>query len=523
MIIVCFVAIPVLTIGLKLFSGPGESWGHLVRNVLLDYSINTLFLCIGCVVFTGLFGVSSAWIVSRYELPRVRFLEWMLILPLAIPTYITAYAYAGIFDYGGLVQQLSTAIGLPAFKIDVMNIYGLIFVLSISLFPYVYVSARAVFLHQSYRLIEASKILGVGETKTFFKVVLPIARPAVVAGILLVLMEVLNDYGAAKYYGIPTFTTGIFRSWFSLGEPATAIYLSALLLVIVFVLLYLERKQRGKKQFTSEAKINLKLPKKKLSASKTLAMISVAAFPVLLGFLLPLFQLLYWAFLTYSAVFNKSFVAIALQSLGIAAITGIVTVVFALLLLYVPRWNRLALLKQSSRIAILGYAIPGAVIAIGVMIPTLIFDKWLIASVDQIFNKNIGLLLNGTVVILIYAYMIRFAAIAFNPLEGSSVKISERFSESSLLLGRGRLHTFFKVEFPLLKPAIASAFILVFVDSMKELPLTLILKPYEINTLAVKAYEFASDELILEASIPSLCIILIGVLPIILLNKFILK
>ena len=474
-------------------------------------------------LLTSIFGVSSAWIVSRYYLFKSSFLEWMLILPLAIPSYITAYAYAGFFDYGGWLSRLTANEGINSFKVDVMNIYGLVFVLSISLFPYVYVSARAIFLHQSFRLIEASKMLGAGETKTFFKIVLPIARPAIVGGILLVLMEVLNDYGAAKYYGVPTFTTGIFRSWFSLGEPATAVYLSALLLLIIFLLVSLEKIQRGKRLFSAETKGSFRLPKKKLKTSKRLLAISIVSIPISLGFGLPLIQLLYWGFLTYSTVFTSSFLVIALQSLGIATLTGVGTVFFAVLLLYVPQWNRLRILKNSARIAILGYAVPGSVIAIGVMVLTLGFDKWLIKFFDNTFHITIGLLFNGTIVVLIYAYIIRFIAVAFNPLEASKTKISDRLSESSRLLGKGRVATFFKIDFPLLKTGMASAFILVFVDTMKELPLTLILKPYRINTLAVKAYEYASDELILEASIPSLCIIATGIVPIILLNKFILK
>ena len=238
MTIICFVAIPIITIVINLFLGPGESWAHIVKNVLLDYSLNTLILSIGCIVLSGFFGISAAWIVSRYNIPLRKPLEWMLILPLAIPSYITAYAYAGLFDYGGTFQQVLTGIGLPAIKLDIMNIYGLIIVLSVSLFPYVYVSARAVFLYQSSQLIEASKMLGAKEIKTFFSIVLPIARPAIIGGLILVIMEVLNDYGAAKYYGVSTFTTGIFRSWFSLAEPTTAIYLSAILLIVVFLLLY---------------------------------------------------------------------------------------------------------------------------------------------------------------------------------------------------------------------------------------------------------------------------------------------
>lgn len=494
-----------------------------MKNVLLDYSLNTLVLSLGCILLTGFFGVSAAWIVSRYNIPMSKPLEWMLILPLAIPSYITAYAYAGVFDYGGAFSQFLSIFGSISYKVDIMNIYGLILVLSVSLFPYVYISARAIFLYQSSRLIEASKILGASEIKTFLFIVLPMARPAIIGGLILVVMEVFNDFGAAKYFGVATFTTGIFRSWFSLSEPSTAVYLSSLLLLLVFILIYIERWQRGKKDYSLKIKNGLRLPKLNVSKRYRFLLLIIASIPVIFGFIIPFFQLLYWALLTYSEVFSSSFLVIALQSIGIAILTGVVTLFFALLILYFPQWNRLKILKKSSRIAILGYAIPGAIIAIGVMIPTLALDKWIIKIADKLFDINLGLLLNGTIIVLIYAYIIRFMAVAFNPLEASQGKLSKQLSESSQLLGRGKVSTFFKIDFPLLKTGMLSAFILVFVDTMKELPLTLILKPYNVNTLAVKAYEFASDELILESSIPSLCIILSGMLPIILLNRLILK
>lgn len=492
-------------------------------NVLLEYSLNTLILSVGCIFLTSFLGISSAWIVSRYEIPVGKLFEWMLILPLAIPSYITAYAYAGMFDYGGLISKMTSTIGFSDIRVDIMNIYGLILVLSVSLFPYVYLSARAVFLYQSNRLIEASKLLGASEIKSFFYVVLPMARPAIVGGLILVIMEVLNDYGAAKYYGVSTFTTGIFRSWFSLAEPSTAIYLSSLLLLLVFILMYIERWQRGNKAFSSKTDNKVRLPKVRVSKGWLIILTVVVSIPVVLGFIIPFIQLILWGLLTYSEVFTPAFFSIALQSLGIAVVTGILTLFFALLILYFPQWNRLSLLKNSSRIAILGYAIPGAIIAIGVMIPTLAIDKWIIAIANELFDINIGLILNGTIVVLIYAYIIRFMAVAFNPLEAGQVKISKQLSESSQMLGKGKISTFLKIDLPLFKTSMLSAFILVFVDIMKELPLTLILKPYDVNTLAVKAYEYASDELILESSIPSLCIILSGVIPIILLNRLILK
>ena len=235
--IVGFIALPILTITIKLYNGPGESWGHLTNTVLSDYISNSFLLIIGTTLLTLTIGVSSAWVVSRYDFYFRKQLEWLLILPLAIPSYIVAYTYAGIFDYGGILEKLTFHV-FP--KLDVMNITGLIWVLSISLYPYVYVASRTFFLNQSGRLFEASKVLGVGEFGVLRKLIIPLARPAIIGGLVLVLMEVLNDYGAAKYYGVSTFTTGIFRSWFALEEPETAIYLSALLVSVIFVLLGVE-------------------------------------------------------------------------------------------------------------------------------------------------------------------------------------------------------------------------------------------------------------------------------------------
>ena len=521
--IVAFIMIPILTIFFKLFAGPGESWSHIIDYLLLDYSLNSLCLIVGCTGLTLVFGISSAWIVSRYKLPFQKALEWLLILPLAIPSYITAYAYAGFFDYGGALELLLYTIDVTTTKFNITNIYGLIFVLSISLFPYVYVVSRAVFLYQSVRLIEASKTLGASEFKTFFKIVLPMARPAIVGGVVLVLMEVLNDYGAAKYYGVNTFTTGIFRSWFALEEMSTAVYLSAILLVLVFVIIGLERFLRGNRNYEMSGKSNFKLPKLELTAGRRAVLFTIVSIPIFLGFILPFGQLVYWAVLTFSKVASFSFLTLALQSLGIAFLTSLLTVTFALLILYVPLWNRIKLLSKSSHLAILGYAIPGAVIAIGVMIPTLHLDKWFIKMAKQWLDLDFGLMINGTIIVLLYAYIIRFIAVAFNPIEAGQLKIGKSLSESSRLLGKGTLKTFFKIDLPLLKPSLFSAFILVFVDTMKELPLTLILKPYHINTLAVRAYEYASDELVMEAALPSLCIVITGVIPILFLNRLILN
>ena len=516
--ITAFIALPILYIGVKLFSGPGETWGHLVRNLLLEYVGNTFFLVAVCGLLTLVVGVGSAWLVSRFEFPFRRQAEWLLILPLTIPTYIMGYTYAGIFDYGGSFELILRYFGLEFIRFDIMNRFGLSFILSISLFPYVYVSARSFFLNQAGNILEASKMLGVGEFKSFFRLILPLARPAIIAGLILVLMEVLNDYGAAKYFGVNTFVTGIFRAWFALEEPETAIYLSALLIVIVLALIMWERWQRKNIQIAS-LKHSTLAPRRVLGKPIQWLIFLTLLVPICLGFLIPLAQLIYWATLTAGKVFNSDFLFVSFQSLGIALLTALVTVLFATVLIYFSKWNTLISIRNFSKIGVLGYAMPGAVIAIGVMIPTLGLDKWMIGVMDRYFGVSMGFLIHGSLVALIYAYVVRFLAVAYHPIESTGQKISRSIPDSSRMLGVGKLYTLWRVELPLIKAGVLSSFILVFIDVMKELPLTLILKPYQVSTLAVKAYEYASDERVMEAALPSLFIIATAAIPIILLNR----
>jgi len=521
--VLLLVALPVLTIIFKLFDGPGESWMHIVRNLLGEYVSNSFYLMVVCSVMVLIFGVTTSWLVARYEFPFRKQLEWLLILPLAIPSYIVAYAYAGAFDYGGSLELIQRYFGMEFTRIDVMNRFGLAFVLSISLFPYVYVSTRAFFLNQANNLLEASRMLGVGEFRSFFKLVLPLSRPAIIAGMILVLMEVLNDYGAAQYFGINTFTTGIFRSWFSLEEPETAIYLSAILLLLVFALILFEKWQRRKIHYANETKKNDRIYRKTTSKRKQFLIFCIVITPVLFGFFIPVAQLIYWALLTYSSVFDYSFILLSVQTFGIAFLTATVTVVLATLLIFASKWNRIPGIKSISRLGVLGYAIPGAVVAIGVMIPTLAMDRWLMDLIYKISGSTSGFIIHGTLFALVYAYAVRFLAVAYNPIESTTLKVSNSIPDASKTLGVGNFRTFFKIEYPLIKTGMLSAFILVFVDVLKELPLTLILKPFQVNTLAVKAFEYASDERVMEAAIPSLFIIFTAAIPVIFLNRLLVK
>lgn len=524
LIIVFFIAFPVLTIGFKLFSGPGDTWRHIVRYLLWDYTRNSLFLFVICGFLVTIIGVSSAWFISRYRFYMHRQLEWLLILPLAIPSYIVAYAYAGIFDYGGSLELLLRYLGISPLRIDVMNKYGLAFVLSISLFPYVYVSARAFFLNQANNLMEASRMLGAGERKTFFRLMMPLARPAIVAGLILVLMEVLNDYGAAQFYGVNTFTTGIFRAWFSLGEPETAVYLSALLIAIVFILILLERQNRKNiKVADAKSDTGSLLRIRPARRSVRIALFGMVFIPVLLGFIFPVAQLLYWASLTVKDVAGPEFFKITFQGFSVALLGAFFVVLFALFLIYFSKWSPLAFIRNVAKLGILGYAIPGAVIAVGILIPALALDKSMIKIAKNVLGKNMGLMLTGSFIALFYAYCVRFLAVAYNPIESTSQKVGQSIPDSSKMLGAGNFKTFFRVEYPLIRTGIFSAFILVFIDILKELPLTLLLKPFRINTLAVKAFEYASDEQVMESSVPSLLIIFTALIPVILLNRMLLK
>ncbi len=522
-LILILVATPLLTIFLKLFETPGTSWEHLAENLLFGYFKNTLFILAGVSFFTFLLGVSSAWIVTNYQFPGRRYFEWLLILPLGFPGYIMAYTYVGLLDYAGPIQSFlrnSFGIQIKGSLLDIMNMPGAIFILSITLFPYVFLLARASFLQQSKTLQEASSLLGKNNWSTFFRVALPMARPAIVGGIALASMEVLNDYGTVKYFGVNTFTTGIFRAWFSMGDAATAIYLAAILMVIVFVVLYLEGLQRGHRRFSANNSMTKPLVRIKPSLGKrwTLTLICTTLFMV--SFFVPLMQIFQWVWLTWEKVIDHQFFVLVGRSFGLAAGVGLIIALLSVILLYSLRLSPFKWLKNVTKVSTLGYAVPGAVIAVGIMIPLLSLDHWIIASLPV---GTGSLILSGTLIALVFAYVVRFMAVGYNPIEAGFQKIGIHVNEASRLLGRGTCKTLSKVDLPLVKTSVLSGILLVFVDVLKELPLTLILRPFNYQTLATKAFDMATNEMIAESANASLIIILTGIIPIIFLNRLIRK
>lgn len=501
-----FIALPLFAIVFYLFGGVGEMWQHIVQHFLKDYILNSIILLIGTGILSFIIGTSSAWIVANYQFAFKKYIEWLLFLPLAIPSYILAYVYVGLLGNGGSFIQILQWFGLSIQKIEMMNIYGLIWVLSLAFYPYVYASTLAIFKSYPKSLRETVQLLGVSKTRYFFSVALPLASPAIIGGLFLVFMEVLNDYGAAKYYGIQTFTTGIFRTWTALEDLQSAIYLSALLVVLVLAINILVSLLKGRKSYTLKINNHHQKIEKKWQGSQKIIYPLLLAIPLLFGLFLPLTQLFYWAWLTFDTMFNLKLFWIAMQSFAVAFSAALFTTLTALAFIFFSRWNHLKFFHVFKKVATIGYVIPGAIIGIGIMRSS----QGIIQFFENVFSLEVGFLFFSSSFVLIYAYIFRFLAVAFNPLEASSLKLGKYLSESAYLLGAGKLRTLFKVEMPLLRNALLSIFLLVFIDVLKELPLTLILKPYQLQTLAVKAYGYADDERVAEAALPAL--ILIGVI-----------
>lgn len=510
-----FVSIPLITIGFYLFWGTGEMWGHIVDHFLMTYIKNSIFLLVGTGILTFVFGVSTAWIVANYQFRWKRYIQWLLFLPLTIPSYIMAYAYVGLFDYGGTLIRIMQYIGFPIQKMDIMNSYGLIWVLSCSLFPYVYASSFAMFKSIPSSVKESSELLGANRWKYFSTVALPLACPAIIGGLFLVFMEVLNDYGAAKYFGVQTFTTGIFRSWTMLEDLQSAIYLSAILVVLVFIINNLVRWHRNKRYYDVNNESDTRSLHSQNSKEIPAWYWVVLIIPILFGFVLPVGQLLYWAILTFEDMVNMELIYIALQSVFTAVLATISILMAALMLIYFTRWNHLKGLAIFKKMSTIGYVIPGAIIGIGIIRSS----QSIIDFFERSFGLEIGYLFFGSSFVLIYAYVFRFLAVAYNPIEANTLKIGKQLSEASYILKAGKYKTLWKVELPLLRTAIVSAFFLVVIDIMKELPLTLILKPYKLQTLAVKAYEYADDERVAEASWPALILIALIIFLMFVLNN----
>ena len=518
-VIAAALALPVVSVLASFFGGTGDIWAHLAATALPRYLANTALLLVLVTFGVVSMGVVSAWLVTAYRFPGRDLLEWALLLPVAMPAYVMAYAYTDWLQFAGPVQSgLRALTGWQAREYwfpEVRSLPGAAVMLSFALYPYVYLVARTAFQDLSRSAVEAGRLAGYGAFGAFARVAVPLSRPAIAAGTALALMETLADFGTVSYFAVEVFTTGIFKAWFSMGDSVAAAQLSSCLLAFVVVLLALERANRGRAAYHGSAPRRAR--RHRLHGLAALIALVACAAPVVFGFALP-------ALLLGSLAWDETLPAARLamllaNSFSIAALTALIAVAAGLVMAYSARLTRSPLVRGANRVAGLGYAVPGAVIAVGVLVPLGRLDNALAGWLEASFGWKGGLLLTGTIAALVYAYLVRLLAVALQTTNAGLARITPSMDDAARSLGAAPGATLARVHVPLLAPSLATAALLVFVDTLKELPATLALRPFNFDTLAVEAYNLAKDERLAEAAAPSLAIVAAGLLPVIYVSK----
>ncbi len=521
--IATLVAIPLFTVAWLAFSPSGDIWSHLTSTVLPHYISTTLLLMLGVGIGVTIIGAGTAWLTATCRFPGSRIFEWALLLPLAVPAYIIAYIYTDILEYAGPVQgALRELMGFHSARDywfpEIRSLGGAITMMVLTLYPYVYLLARAAFLEQSTALMEAGRVLGRGPWRNFYEIALPLARPAIVVGVSLALMETLNDFGTVDFFAVQTFTAGIYDVWLNMNNMAGAAQLAGVMMLFVFALIAMERLGRRGRRFDTK-------PGRSQSQTQHLTgwQAAIAFFacllPVLLGFVLPATKLSIDAVRFFDESFEAGFLTHAWHSLLLSTTVAIVSVTLGLLLAYGVRLSGTKLMKTTSRIASIGYAVPGSVLAVGILYPLSQLDHSLNIMSKSLWGAPVGLLFSGTMFALVYGYTTRFMALSHGSVESGLGRITPNMEGAARSLGANRFQTLKRIHLPLLRGSLLTAALIVFVDSMKELPMTMLLRPFNFETLATNAHQYASDELFEEAALGSLAIVLAGILPVILLSK----
>ena len=523
LLVAALVALPLATVlWLALF--PEENiWGHLSETVLPGYVFTSLSLMFGVGLGTLCIGVSCAWLVTMCRFPGRAIFEWALLLPFAVPAYLIAYVYTDLLEFAGPVQSaLRDWFGWKTTQDywfpSIRSIGGAMSMMSLVLYPYVYLLARAAFVEQSPHMLEASRTLGHSSWSSFYKISLPLARPAIAVGLALVLMETLNDYGTVDYFAVRTLTAGIYDVWLGMGNLGGGAQIASVMLAFIAVLIVMERTGRSRqRQFQSGDRYRPLTPYRLRGQRAALAVV-VCGVPVLLGFVVPITVLLDYAYRYFDDSWNEQLREYALNSIALSATAAVLAVSIGVLLAYAKRLHSGRLLLAAVRFSSLGYAMPGAVLALGVIIPLAAFDN----AIDQIlrdtFGVSSGLLLSGTAFAIVLGYLVRFLAVAVGAVETSLSKVTMNMDMASRSLGHTPMSTLGRVHLPLIRAGLLTGALVVFVDCMKELPATLILRPFNFDTLATHVYQYASDELLEQSALASLLIVLAGLIPVIALS-----
>lgn len=522
--ITAIVALPVFSVAwLALF--PDENvWPHLISTTLPRYVGTTLALMAGVSLLTLVIGLATAWAVTMCEFPGRRVFEWALLLPFAVPAYVIAYVYTDILQYAGPVQgalrdwfgwQNAQDYWFP----EIRSLWGATLMLGLVLYPYVYLLARAAFLEQSPSLFSVSRSLGHSALSTFFRVVLPIARPAIAVGLSLVLMETLNDFGTVDFFAVQTLTAGLFDTWMNLGNLGGAAQIAMVMLTFVVILVTLERYSRRRQQQYAARDNRAPIHRFTMSRPRQWVCVATCLAPILFGFVVPAAVLARYAIIYIDQSWTSDFLENTLNSLFLSTAAAVTTLVIGLVLAYSRRLHDTRPMQAMMRLSSLGYAMPGAVLAVGVIVPMAAFDNQLDALMRQWFGVSTGLLLSGTTFALIFAYTVRFLAVSAGSLESGLQKITPSMDMAARSLGKSTTATLMQVHLPMLRGTMLTAALVVFVDCMKELPATLILRPFNFDTLATHVYQYASDELLGISALPALIIVLAGIVPIILMSR----
>ncbi len=514
------VILPISSIWYAALDVDSRVWNHIYKYLFLGFSINTLILVLGVALLTTILGVTAAWLIAFENFYFRKILSYLLIFPIAIPPYAVAYCYADITDKGGLLSNFMELVNISQFDIfvpSVRSITGVIFVLSITLFPYVYLITRYSFEFNSRKIIEAATNLGISNKKLFFKCSLPLARPAIIAGLALVIMETMSDFGVVHYLGVDSLSVGIYKSWFGLGDFNSSARLATILFIFAFFTLFLENLLRNKKE------------EKYFSYSKDFSEINTYRKKSLTAFLIILFLTSITLFIpimwlisnAFSAIFENItilglFLKESLNSIMLALSGSILIIIIAAIICFTQRIYG-GPLNFFLNMAKVGYASPGIVIAIGVITPIMYFDR-AINKLFLNFNYDVGLIVSGSLFVLVFAYLTRFLAVAFNPIEAAYQKVNRKIDSAASNLGANNNTLFFKIHIPMLASSFLIGFLLVFIDILKELPATLILRPFNFNTLSILTFEYASSEQLQMAAIPALIITILAIIPLTLVH-----
>ena len=511
------ICIPMLTIFVYLFVSDTENWQHIKNTVLFEYIYNTLYIMIGVAVITTVIGFTTAYLTSLYTFSFSKIFDYGLILPFAIPTYIIAFMYNGMFGItGNITTFILNFIGKDFSEVtffDIQSIEGAVIVMSLVLYPYVYLVCRTYLGFESASIIEAAKTFNLSSFEILKKVILPISRPAIIAGATLAVMEAIADFGVMQYFGVNTFVTGIFKTWEGMGSIEDASKLASMLMTFLFILIILEKYQRRNKVYKSSGKDFRPIVKTKLKGYKNILAFTACFIPFFFGFLLPFTQLTIWFFQSFEAILDEEFIHLLLSTLQLGIISASLITILALLVVYNSRINKDKTSNLLVQIIKLGYSVPGAVVAVGILSFFGILNKYVL----NLFSTDI--LISGTIIAVIFGYIVRFIAISINTFEAGFNRIPQSYDDAAQISDIGAFKTFIKVFIPLIKNSAFASFIIVFIEVIKELPLTMVLRPFDYSTLAIRALELNEQSQTIESSVPSMFIVLIGIGSVLLLTK----